>query len=153
MIQKEWPEEQVVSTQSQVADCLEFLGKRDLALAAYQDVFNAQRTRRSERTTAHMTFAWIVATEGIRHLYDEALQVLEEFALPIEFPVDRYKSNAVRALIFGDRGEKDLACVHAKIALEAMERTTSGLQYHKSVGLVSNPDEKVVHRLRSLMDT
>jgi tetratricopeptide (TPR) repeat protein len=153
MIRNEWPEEQMAPTWSQIGDCYEFLEKRELALAAYQEVFKVQRERKGTRTTAHLTFAWIVATEGMRNLYDEALQVLDEFAMPIEFPVDKYKSNVARAFISDDRGNRDMARQYAALALDGMEMKTSGLQYHKSVGLVSIPEKDVVRRLCSLVET
>jgi tetratricopeptide (TPR) repeat protein len=153
MIQKEWPEKEVASTWSQVGDCYEFLGERDMALRAYQQVFNAQREFKGLRTTAHLTYAWIIAVGRVTQLYEDALQVLDEFASPIEFPVDKYKSNAVRAMIAEDRGDTVAARHYAGIALDGLEKKSSGLRYHPSVGLVRDPDALVVRRLRSLAET
>ena len=78
--------------------------------------------------------------------------MLNEFALLIEFPVDKFKSNTARALIFSDRGDTKAANRHAQLALEGAAQTLSGFSYHKSVGLVNHPDEAIVGQLRMLTE-
>lgn len=152
-IQSEWPEEEVAPTWAQKGECYELLSQAEMAIAAYQEVFKAQRTNSGHITSAHINFSWLVATNKVTRLYDEALAVLSEFAGSVEFANDKYKANTARALIYRNRGDQEKARRYAKFALEGAAQSSSGIAYHQHVGLVKNPDTESINLLRSLVET
>ena len=100
------------------------------------------------RTGASLDLAWLIATERIRRLYNEALLLVDARRASLSLPVDEFRESAIRALIASNQGDRSSARQFAAIALEAAGRTTSGLRYHKTVGLVGDKYNDVVEQIR-----
>ena len=150
MILANWGEEaQLASVFHHRAECFAGLGDLARAIDAYQQVFQTQRTRKSELTMAHLDFGWLVATTPLPEYYDEALALLNEFTHN-NFPVDQYRASAIHALIFDARGQREQAHRYASVALQSAAARHSGFRYHAKLGLVKSPDEKVYKRLQML---
>jgi tetratricopeptide (TPR) repeat protein len=150
MILAEWREEaQLASVYHHRAECFSGLGDLPRAIDAYRQVFQTQRVHKHELTMAHLDFGWLVATTPLPELYNEALAVLCEFHRDM-FPVDRYRANAIQALILDSQGKYEQARSYASVAIQAATATHSGFRYHAKLGLVASPDQKVHERLQSL---
>lgn len=150
MILAEWREDaQLAFVYHHRAEC--FLGLADVARAvvAYRQVFQTQRVCKGQLTMAHLDFGWLVATAPLPDLYDEALAVLSEFTHET-FPIDRYRSNTIHALILDARGQREQARGYARMALQEAAARHSGFRYHATLALVRSPDERVHERLQTL---
>jgi tetratricopeptide (TPR) repeat protein len=132
------------------AECLESLGQVDAAIDSYRQSLQAQRQFRNVQTTAHLRFAWLVATMPRPQLYDEALKVLGEFDRHEILPIAQYRFAGAYALMLAASGDVSEAQRWAERALEAAGSTTSGLRYHPGLGLVTNPDTETHARLLRL---
>jgi hypothetical protein len=96
-------------------------------------------------------FGLLVAQTPLPELYNEALQVLQEFeSCSAIFPVEAFSAAAARAIIYGALGDKAIAAGHAQTALDAAARQHSGFARHARLGLVSNLDRSLRARLEKL---
>ncbi len=153
MIVESWMgDAQRTSVHHQRAECLRDLGRDADAIEAYRETFAEQRRLPSHLTNAHLDFAWWIAAGDKHELFDEAMNVLEEFSRDdgITFAAGAYVAEGARALIQHARGDRESATVHARRALDAAEQTHSGLRYHPTVGLVERRDEATHARLASI---
>jgi hypothetical protein len=150
LILKDWPEEAGVVVHYHRAQCFRGLDDISRAIESYRQIFFIQRRdRRGVFTAPHLDFGWMVATTPMPEFYDEVLGLLVEFA-DYTFPVERYRANAIAALISADCGQDQQARTHARKALEEAAVEHSGFRYHAKHGLVESPDEKVYERLQEL---
>jgi hypothetical protein len=101
-------------------------------------------------TNAHLDFAWWVAVGRREDLFEECLATLDEFSSELKWPLAVYMSEGARALIQDARGDRMGAARHAREAMKAAETRHSGLRYHATIGLVTNPDKKVLAQLKRL---
>ena len=146
----EWPHESQLScAYFQEAICHLDLGDLESAIAAYRKCFDAERDN-GVGTNARIEFLWLVATKSLSDLYDEAVEEFSSQDMPLLFPLDEYRVAGAYALIFSDSGRTDEAKAYAHAALDAAAKTDSGLRYHKGLGLVLNPDRKIIKRLKRL---
>jgi len=148
----EWPDEsQLATAYWQEANCYLLKKNVDKAIEAYRKCFRVEERNKFRSTTnARVEFLWLVATKGLRELYDEALQEIDKMQHPSLFPVDHYRTAGALALIKKDSGAGGNISELAEQALEAASKTDSGLRYHKGLGLVKNPDRKIIRRLKKL---
>jgi len=150
LILSEWRDDaQLASVYHHRAECLLGLGETQRALESFREVFQAQRDFKGELTGAHIDFGWFAITTPKPEIYDEALAILEEFSHEV-FPVQRYRANAIRALIFDSRGQREQARANASAALDDAAATHSGLRYHAQLGLVKSPDQIVLNQLKAI---
>lgn len=149
---KEWPDaSQLPPACSQEASCHLKLKDLNSAISAYRRCFRAEEDYDfRSMTNARVEFLWLVAIRRLTDLYDEALEESDKEQDPILFPVDRYRTAGALALIYADIGREDNVAELATAALEAAAKTESGLQHHKGLGLVNNPDRKAIRRLKRL---
>ena len=149
-LQQEWPHEsQLAQAYNQEASCYLKLGDRSSAISAFRRSIE-QENKGGITTNSRLDFLWLVATERLRDLYDEALEGLDDLSAPLAFPIAEFRKAGALALIYGDCGQTEIAQKHAKTALEAAAKTNSGLRYHQNLGLVSNPDRKIIRKLKRL---
>lgn len=153
MILAEWyADAQLASVYHHRAECFVGLGDLPRAIDDYRQVFQTQRVRKGELTMAHLDFGWLAATTPLPELHDEALAALREFHIAScdAFPISRYRAQAIQALIFDYRGQREQARGYARVALEAAAAKHSGFRYHAKLGLVESPDKKIYERLQTL---
>lgn len=124
---------------AQKAQCLMELGDVEHAVECYAaSVSRMRAVPKMQTQDGWLDYGLLVATERLSSRYDEALNLLAEFAAasPLMLPVDWFKVYTARALIFSELGEADRAAAEARLALDMSEQTQSGLQYHPHVGVV-----------------
>lgn len=125
----------------------ERLDQLDEAMVAYREALKAQEQYPQVKTGAALDFAWFIATRRMRLLYAEALRLVES-PEPSLFPVDVFRSEAIRAMLAADRGDRASAARFAQAALESAQLKDSGFRYHKTIGLVGQDYKDVVQQLR-----
>ncbi len=127
------------------------LGEQELAIQSLRNALQREREFPNVKTQAWSRYTLLIAERKLRHLYDDALRVLQENPLqPYSFPVDGFCWNTACALIADDQGlRKDAAACAAK-ALQFADMTHSGFRYHPNVGLVESQYDDLVKVLRRL---
>jgi tetratricopeptide (TPR) repeat protein len=151
LLMREWSEEALkAAVYHQKANCLERLGQQAAAIDAYRAAFDAQRKEPGMMTSAHLDFGWLVVTAPCLELYEEALDVLEEFVRQSSFPIDEFREAAIRAFIWSAKGDRERSRRNAQAALDAMARRHSGFARHPDLGLVQDVEPIVAQRLQRL---
>jgi hypothetical protein len=147
---KEWPDDAMLSTVLDGrAECFVRMGELDQAVEAYRKVFECLRSDTAVQTPSPLDFGWLVGTTPLPKLYDEVLSVLDEFPRDT-FPIERYRTHAIQALIFDARRKRTKARAHARAALAEAAITHSGMRYHPTFGLVQSADQKVRKKLHTM---
>ena len=133
------------------ARCLAVLRRIDEALSSYRLAFNARRVHRGMTNLAHLDFAWLIVEAGRVDLYDEALQMLDEFSGRAGlFPLHAYRDAAARALMWSGKGENGRAVAYARKAITASSKSASPFLHHRHLGMVNEIDQKIQARLFAL---
>lgn len=150
MILAEWREDaQLAAVFHHQAECFLGLGDVTRSVEAYRRVFQEQRVCKGYLTGAQVEFSWLVATNPIPELYEEAWAVLREFGHGA-FPIERYRASGSLALILEALGQRERAQGYARTALQEAAAGHSGFRHHATFGLVKSVDEKAHEKLQAL---
>lgn len=123
------------------------LGRVDEAIGSYESALAREAEFPNLQTQAYIDLAYLIATNGIRAKYEDAMLLLEKHKARLMFPVDYFRWHAAWALIAADVRDAEAAKTHARQALDAAACEHSGFRYHAAVGLVSKRYDAVVKRL------
>jgi tetratricopeptide (TPR) repeat protein len=126
------------------ARCLVALGRDGDALSSYRQSLAARRNFPGMQDMAYLDFAWLILDRARHDLYDEALQVLDEFSgRDLVLPLYAYRAAAARSLLWVAKRDLLRAATYAREALAAAAKTESPFRYHRSIGLVGQPEESL----------
>ena len=151
LILKEYPEKSQLSpVYLQKAECLITLGKIESAIDEMRNALQSERELPNIKTSAWLEFGWTAITYQLSYLYDEAIKILNEFDSNLTFPIDKYRWNAIQAIVENEKANKIVAKKFALSALEAGSLSHSGFRYHQRLGLVQNMNEKIHSRLTEI---
>ena len=144
---------QIASAYLQKAQCILATGDFSAAIPYYREGLKFELEHPKCRTSAWLEFPWQIATERRDDLYDEALTILQQQTCSLFLPVDVYRINLVRAIIATHKGQHDVARSCAEAAKQASEAKTSGLSYHKNLGVVSKHDTWAETAMNEILKT
>lgn len=119
------------------------------AIMSYEAALAHEAAHRNSLTQAYLQLPYLVATRRICERYDRALEILHTHVDQLTFPVEHFLWHSANALIVGNRGDTDLACIHAEQALQAAALKHSGFSRHKSIGLVTSEYDGVIKELEA----
>jgi tetratricopeptide (TPR) repeat protein len=126
------------------------LGQTDEAIRWLKKALEQERQYSRLKTGAWSKFVLLVADQKLESHFEEALRVLAEHESGFIFPVEVFQWHAAYALIRAAQDDLQAAKEHSIKALEAAERTHSGLRYHSQLGLVGDGYEGIRNRLLQL---
>ena len=126
------------------------LGEIQKALDSYTSALKREAEFPKLLTDAYILYPLTIVQHEIEELYTSANNVLEKNHHRLMFPVDHFKWHASKALIEHKAGNKVEASSHAEQALIAAKIETSGLSFHKKLGLVGKEYENMVNDLRAI---
>jgi len=114
------------------------LGSLEEAIRSYEAALATEEKRPNLKTQAYLDLPFVIATQGIRGRYQQALHILSEHKSRLMFPIDHFRWHTAHSLIYAELGNAPDAQAHAVRALEAADKEHSGFRYHPGVGLVGD---------------
>ncbi|MCM2311271.1 MAG: hypothetical protein NDI84_07700 [Steroidobacteraceae bacterium] len=128
------------------------LGRVDDAIDAYEAALREETSHPSVLSDAYIDLAELVVRTSRIELYERAAQVLAMRSDRPAFPVQKFRYNAIRALLCRYFGHHDDARFYARSALEAASVLHSGFRYHAGLGLVGDKYADLLAQLKNLTD-
>jgi tetratricopeptide (TPR) repeat protein len=151
LLLEKWPDESILaSAHLQRAECLEKLGDREGAIAAYRECVKAERENPGVIVGAGPEFGWFAVSRGLTEYYEEIAYAMEGSEENLLFPAEQFKFFAIIAIILDHVKPCEDSRRFAQRALDTARAKESGLRYHKKVGLVKNPDKEVLLKLKKI---
>ncbi|MDE7454669.1 MAG: tetratricopeptide repeat protein [Clostridia bacterium] len=112
--------------------------KYDKAFEYYQKAAYQEVKYPNVISGAWLDYAKIIIRLKYKNMYDEAEEFIQRHYASLIFPIAIYESNAVLAVIYNARGDKEKACHYKRIANEATLINEPILSNLGSIGLVLN---------------
>ncbi|MBK9529265.1 MAG: hypothetical protein IPO41_13355 [Acidobacteria bacterium] len=149
----DYPERtEMASAYLQKAECLLELGRVSEALIYVKKAIDFQRGFPNVQTQAPIQFGLMVLEHDLFDEFESVVLILNEFEEDIiVFPVDTYHVYAIRAIIEKRNGSSHKAKSFAEKAMEAARRSSSGFQYHASLGLVRDLETNLHRKLQAVI--
>jgi|GEM_PF-2286807 len=139
---------QLESAHLQAALIYEQMGNEAAAVEHFRLALRAKAAFPNGDAGTSLEFPWFIARHDLSAHFVEALEVLKSAHLA--FPVQVFKSAAIRATVAQFHGDHVGASRFAHEALEAASVEKSPFRYHSSLGLVGGEYESTIRKLRKL---
>lgn len=130
---------------SQIAICYliigrsnEQLGNIEEAISAFENCVETQRKYPNYLTNVHIDFAVFAVRHKLTELYDEVVEILNEFESVSKFPIDLFQHWGCRSIIAEETDNASDAKLFANFALNAAKQVHSGFLKHPTMGLVTD---------------
>jgi tetratricopeptide (TPR) repeat protein len=127
------------------------LGDASQAVSSFEAALAVEDQLPSVITQAWLDLPFVIASQGIKARYQQALDLLQKYKSRLMFPVELFRWHASHALISLGLGDIAVAREHAQTALNAVATRHSGFRYHAGVGLGGNKYERVRQRLAEVV--
>ena len=112
----------------------------ELAIDFYKQALDFETIYPNVITQAYLDYSELVIKTGKENLFDELEKLLLDRYLELTFPIEKYKVNSILSIINANKGRKEQAEKYADIAEQFATAETSGLNYHKYLGIVKERD-------------
>jgi hypothetical protein len=114
-----------------------------MALNYYKQAIDFEAIFPNSITTSFLDYAKLAVQNGRTDLYDDVEKTLleERYSLSTHFPLAKYIGYSVLSIISKHKGDTEKANYYAEIAEQNVAATESGLNKHKTLGLVRERDE------------
>jgi tetratricopeptide (TPR) repeat protein len=112
----------------------------DQAIDYYKQALDFEVVYPRVKTRAYLNYSELVVKTQKTSLFDSVENILLERLPEQLFPVEKYKSYSILAIINKYRHNAEQAEQYAQLAEENANQETSGLRYYKSLGVVKERD-------------
>lgn len=111
-----------------------------LAIDFYKQVLDFEKIYPNVRTQAYLDYSELVVKTNKSELFDELEKMLLERYSGLMFPIEKYKVNSILSILNNTKGQQEKAEQYADLAEQFATADTSGLRYHKYLGVVQERD-------------
>ena len=112
----------------------------ELAIDFYKQALDFETIYSNVITQAYLDYSELVIKTGKENLFDEVEKLLLDRYSELTFPIEKYKVNSILSIINANKGRQEQALQYADIAEQFATAETSGLRYHKYLGIVKERD-------------
>jgi hypothetical protein len=119
------------------------------AIDYYKQAIDFEEIYPNVQTNAYLDYSELIVKTGRLNQYDFVEKILLERIPTLLFPVTKYKSYSILSIINNYRDRGDQARMYADLADQNANAETSGLRYHKYLGVAKDRDswlDKLVKR-------
>ena len=129
------------------SSCLETLGDIykyrqlfDKAIEYYKNAIDFEKTYPQVLTQAYLEYSKLVVTHKKQDQYNFAEKIVLKRIKDSIFPNEKYIAFSILSIISYYKGDKEKAGQYAELADKNASAETSGLRYHKYLGIVTERD-------------
>lgn len=133
----------------QLAECFDLLDMPEQAVEAYAAAFRVAKEDRLLITDGPLSFGEFCVRRSETTLFRAALRKLRRYEAS-SFPVNRFKKNALMALMLHELGENDKARSCKLRAMNAAGAKHSGFWKHPNLGLVGRKQKWLISKLERI---
>ena len=120
--------------------CKQFQDYRG-ALNFYKQALDFEKIFPNVKTQAYLDFSELIIKTGNLKYFDEVECILLKKNAELLFPIEKYKVNSILSIINKYKGNQEKANYFAELAEQNANAETSGLMYHKHLGIVHERDD------------
>lgn len=120
-----------------LGDIYKELGNVNRALDYYKEALDFETIYPNVKTQAYLDYAELIVKTKETLLFQEVENILLERLARLLFPIEKYKVNSILSIINKRNGKLDKATFYAELAEKNANAETSGLRYHKNLGVVT----------------
>jgi tetratricopeptide (TPR) repeat protein len=110
------------------------------AIIYYRQALDFEKVYPKVTTQAYLDYSELVIKSGHTDYFDQVESILLNRQMNILFPIEKYKVNSILSIINNYKNKPDRAKYFADLADQNANEETSGLKYHKYLGVVTNRD-------------
>ncbi|WP_298529615.1 hypothetical protein [uncultured Christiangramia sp.] len=140
---EEYPEEknQISSAFKALGDVYRNQNSIENALKYYTKSLDFEEIYPNVRTESYLEYSELIIKTGKTDKYNFVKElILERFGTLI-FPIEKYKTASILAIIYKKENDIESAMIYKNIAEENAKKENSGLTYHKYLGLVTKNEK------------
>jgi tetratricopeptide (TPR) repeat protein len=119
------------------------------AMAFYKQAIDFEETFPNVLTQSYLDFSELAVKPNAEEHYPLVEKIVSKRIEGSLFPLEKYKAFSILSIINNSKGDKDKAEQFALLAEQNASAETSGLRYHKYLGVVTKRDtflDKLVKR-------
>ncbi|KAF2331773.1 hypothetical protein [Flavobacterium ginsenosidimutans] len=111
------------------------------AIEYYKKSIDFEKVYPNVKTDSYLIYSELIIKNQLSHEYLSVEKLLEENISDLLFPIDKYKVFSILAILNYYNSKKEIAKEYAELANENAQAETSGLRYHKYLGIISQRDK------------
>ena len=115
-------------------------GNLDKAIDFFKQAIDFEVIYPKVQTNAYLDYSELIVKTGKINQFDIVQYILLERLPGLLFPVAKYKVCLLLSIIYNTKGKSDQAQYYADLADQNALADTSGLRYHKNLGVVKELD-------------
>jgi tetratricopeptide (TPR) repeat protein len=123
-----------------LGDIYKFRQNIDKAIDYYKQAFDFENEYPKVRTLAYLDFSELVLKYKKDNHYNIAEKIILDRVPGLVFPIEKYKAYSILSIINSLRNCIDKAKQYADLAEQSANTETSGLRYHRYLGVVNERD-------------
>jgi tetratricopeptide (TPR) repeat protein len=129
-----------------------FLLEKNLekAIEYYRKAIDFEKVYPNVKTNSDIIYSKLIIKNQLTNEYFNVEKILEEKISGLLFPIDKYKVFSMLAILNYYNSNIQTAKEYALLANENAQAETSGLSYHKHLGIVSERDDffdRIINKL------
>ena len=129
-----------------------FLLEKNLekAIEYYRKAIDFEKVYPNVKTNSDIIYSELIIKNKLTNEYLNVEKILEEKISGLLFPIDKYKVFSMLAILNYYNSNIQTAKGYALLANENAQAETSGLRYHKHLGIVSERDDffdRIINKL------
>jgi tetratricopeptide (TPR) repeat protein len=129
-----------------------FLLEKNLekAIEYYRKAIDFEKVYPNVKTNSDIIYSELIIKNKLTNEYLNVEKILEEKISGLLFPIDKYKVFSMLAILNYYNSNIQTAKEYALLANENAQAETSGLRYHKHLGIVSERDDffdRIINKL------
>ncbi len=107
------------------------------AIKYYKQALEFEKVYPNVKTQAYLDYSELLVKTGDTSSFDEVENILLERHSGLLFPIEKYKVNSILSIINKHKNKQEKAKYFAELAEQNANGKTSGLRYHKFLGVVT----------------